>query len=566
MHILGQVLNRLPTAVILLAWPFVRILFCSIIFLALSASPAKPIFTEALQFYFYALLGWTAATTLLAASGQLVQRRMLRAQVIGDKIFILSAIILFPEAEMATIAFAVCIGAIAMTIGLKGRNVLIAIAAAVFLFLLRSIAVQLCGNPVPPMITNSEPSKAIFHMMLFLATGMVMISASRKYRFKLFNMEFSTLHTLSLEKSFEFDLQAWTNASAFLFGPQQAACLVQGPSQQATGQYHQCNLPILQKEHEREELMNALRNLPIGCTLFDTQRNRVILPDTGRYRSFDENEQRVAHVLHRANIKAALVQPLQIDHLRGGFICAVNNPIDAVILTEASLVGRHVTEIATYLGQIATAQRNFIADAHDVARRDLHDGVLQTLAALRMRLLLLTKRKDVVQQPIELKIREAVGIINLEQSRLRGFLDRSQTADYTVNLVSQIDICVQTISLQWGIKVQLESEEPVIPVDTESSFNIEHLLREIITNAARHAKSKSLTVALSLKQDALMMAVIDLSQPLEGPQIYQKSELTLKSASLRERLRLVNGEAYAEGLGKGTLLAIRIPMQQMMND
>jgi signal transduction histidine kinase len=75
-----------------------------------------------------------------------------------------------------------------------------------------------------------------------------------------------------------------------------------------------------------------------------------------------------------------------------------------------------------------------------------------------------------------------------------------------------------------------------------------------------------LTVALSLKQDALMMAVINLSQPLEGPQIYQKSELTLKSASMRERLRLVNGEAYAEGLGKGTLLAIRIPMQQMMND
>jgi signal transduction histidine kinase len=75
-----------------------------------------------------------------------------------------------------------------------------------------------------------------------------------------------------------------------------------------------------------------------------------------------------------------------------------------------------------------------------------------------------------------------------------------------------------------------------------------------------------LTVALSLKQDALMMAVIDLSQPLEGPQVYEKPELTLESASLRERLRLVNGEAYAEGLGKGTLLSIRIPMQQIEND
>jgi signal transduction histidine kinase len=569
MRISNQVLNRLPTAVILLTWPLARILLCIIIFLALSVSPAELIFTKSLQYYFYAFLGWTAATTLLAVGGQLLQPNVLRAQVAGDTILILCGIILLQGTEMATIpimAFAVCVGAIAMTIGLKGKHILAAIAFAVFMFLLRSLAVQLSGTSLLPIIALSELSEAISQLMMLIAMGMVMISASRKYRLKLFSIEFSSLHTLSLEKSFEFDLQAWTNASASLFGPQQAACLVQGPAQYATGQYHQCNMPILQKEQEREKLLNALRNLPIGYSLFDTRLNRVICPDTGRYRSFDENEQRIAHVLRRADIKAALVQPLQIDHMRGGFICAVNNHIDAVLLAEAAFIGRHVTEMSAYLGKVAIAQRNFIADAHDVARRDLHDGVLQTLAALRMRLLLLTKRKDVVQHPIELEIRKAVDIINLEQSRLRGFLQRSDTDDYTVNLVTQIDICVRTISLQWGIEVKLKSEEPAIPVDTESSFNIEHLLREVITNAARHAKSKSLTVTLSLKQDALMMAVIDLSQPPEGPQVYEKPELTLKSASLRERLRLVNGEAYAEGLGKGTLLSIRIPMQQIEND
>jgi|688.fasta_scaffold43344_2 signal transduction histidine kinase len=569
MQISSQVLIRLPTTVILLAWPVARILFCMITFLALLTSPAELIFTKSLQFYFYALLGWTAATTLLAVGGQMLQPTLLRAQVGGDTILILCAIMLLRGPEMATIpimAFAVSVGAIAMTIGLEGKHVLAAIAVAVCIFLLRSLALQLAGPSPPPTIAPSEVSEAISQLMMLLAMGMVMISASRKYRLKLFNIEFLSLRTLSLEKSFEFDLQAWTNASASLFGPQQAACLVQGPSQHAKGQYNQCNLPILQKEHEREELMNALRYLPIGYSIFDTQRNRVICPDTGRYRSFNDNEQCIAHVLRRADIKAALVQPLQIDHMRGGFICAVNDHIDAILMAEVSFVGRHVTEMSSYLGKVATAQRNFIADAHDVARRDLHDGVLQTFAALRMRLLLLTKRQDVVQQPIELEIRKAVDIITLEQSRLRGFLERSDTVDYTVNLVSQIDICVRTISLQWGIEVNLKSDEPAIAVDTESSFNIEHLLREVITNAARHAKSKSLTVALSLKQDALMMAVIDLSQPLEGPQVYEKPELTLESASLRERLRLVNGEAYAEGLGKGTLLSIRIPMQQIEND
>jgi signal transduction histidine kinase len=524
------------------------------------------VFSTSLQFHFYAWLGWTAATTLLTVGGQLLPPKILCAQVVGDMIMVLFAIMLLRGAEEATIVFAVCVGVIATTIGVKSKNILAAVVVGACLFLLRDFTAQLSGSPSLQITTISEPSTAISHVIVLLAMVMVVTSSSRKYRLKLFNNKFASLRTLALEKSFQFDLQSWTNASAALFGPHKAACVVQGPSQQAIDQYYECNLPMLQKEHERQELMDALLSLQIGFRLFDTHLNRVIFPDTGHYRAFDENEQRIARVLRRADIRAALVQSLQIDRVRGGFICAVNSRIDAIIIAEASFLGRHVTKMTAYLGKVATAQRNFIADAHEVARRDLHDGVLQTLAALRMRLLLLTKRQDVAQHPIELEIRKAVDIVTLEQSRLRGFLESSDTAEHTVDLVAQINICTRTISLQWGIDVTLKSEELAILVDMESSFNIEHLLREVITNAVRHAKSKSLTVTLSLEQDALMMTVIDLGQSLQDPQVDEKPALTLKSASLRDRLKLLNGEAYVEGLGTGTLLSIRIPMQQIEND
>jgi signal transduction histidine kinase len=491
---------------------------------------------------------------------------MLRAQVVGDMIMILFAVMLLHGALEATIGLAVSVGVIATTIGVKGKNILAALAVGASLFLFRDFMVQISGSRPPQITAISEVSTAISHVIVLLAMFMGVTSASRKYRLKLFNQEFSSLRTLALEKSFQFDLQAWTNASAALFGPRKAACIVHGRTKQALDQYHECNLPMLQKEHERQDLMDAILNLQIGYRLFDTYLNRVIFPDTGFYRDFDENEQRIANVLRRAGIRAALVQPLQIDRARGGFICAVNSRIDAIIMTEASFLGRHVTEMTAYLGKVAVAQRNFIADAHEVARRDLHDGVLQTLAALRMRLLLLTKRQDVVQQPIELEIRKAVDIVTLEQSRLRGFLESSPTAIDNVDLISQLDVCARTISLQWGINVTLKSEEPAIQVDIGMSFNIEHLLREVVTNAVRHAKSKSLTVTLSLKQDALMMAVTDVSHPFQEAHVHEKPALTLKSASLRDRLRILNGEAYVEGLGKGALLSIRIPMQQIEND
>lgn len=559
-------LFRLNTAFILWAWPVARILLCIIIFLGLPTYSAHLAFSTLLQFHYYTWLSWTAAATLMAVGGQLLQPTVLRAQVVGDIVMLLFAITLLHGAVEATIGLAVCVGVIATTIGVKGKNILAAVAVGASLFLLRDFLVQISGSRSPQITAISEVSNAISHVIVLLAMFMGVTSASRKYRLKLFNQEFSSLRTLALEKSFQFDLQAWTNASAELFGPRKAACIVQGRTKQAYDQYHECNLPMLQKEHERQDLMDALLNLQIGYSLFDTYLNRVIFPDTGFNRDFDENEQRIAHVLRRAGIRAALVQPLQIDRARGGFICAVNSRIDAIIMAEASFLGRHVTEMTAYLGKVAVAQRNFIADAHEVARRDLHDGVLQTLAALRMRLLLLTKRQDVVQQPIELEIRKAVDIVTLEQSRLRGFLESSPTAIDDVDLISQLDVCARTISLQWGIDVALKSEEPAIQVDIGMSFNIEHLLREVVTNAVRHAKSKSLTVTLSLKQDAILMTVIDVSQPIQEAQVHEKPALTLKSASLRDRLRLLNGEAYVEGLGKGALLSIRIPMQQIEND
>ena len=563
---ISQFVNRVPPGAQLWAWPISRILMCAIIYLCFSAAPSTTSLPPAIHWHFFAWIGWTVATSLLAISGQPLQPKLLRVMIIVDFCLILAAIALLRGLEGASIAFAIGLTVIAMSVGIASKWVLCGYLVGILTLVLRDFASQIYGAEMPAVTVVPESAEYLHWPLMALVAFMLIIWANRKSRFQNFDNDFTSLRNLSFEKSLEFDLQAWTNAIAALFVPQKAACVIHTPARHPAHQYTDCNLQIWQREQDRDELIEAFRNLPDGCSLFDTQLNSVLLPDAETFCPLDDNGQRIARILHRADVKAALVQPIHIDRARGGMICALDCPLDAITIAEASFIGRHVTEMTSYLSNMAMAQRNFIADAHDVARRDLHDGVLQSLAALRMRILLLTKRSDVTNQPIELELRKAVDIVTLEQSRLRGFLEKSEADDHTVNLVSQIDICVRTISLQWGIDVKLKSDEPAIPVDAESSFNIEHLLREVITNAVRHAKSNSLTVSLSLKQDALMMAVADLSQSPEGAQVFEKSALTLKSASLRDRLRLVNGEAYAEGLGKGTLLSIRIPMQQIEND
>lgn len=543
--------------------PLARILMCALVFFSLPSPDKSATYPLLLQFLLYCWLGWTTATAAAGLAGQPLQLSMCRLVVFGDALLAVGSIALLRGEEGATIAFALCVVVFAMGLRIGRKLVFVSFMIAPLGLLLRD-ALLLFFAMTPKEGVMRLPSVEIATAALQItAIFSLILWGNRRYLLEKFSNDFSSLRMLSLERSFDFDLQIWLDTLASLFTPGRAACLMAAPLQNAKGRYFHAKLPEWQTDKDRDELMAGLSELPAGCSLLDCELNQVVTPGARNFRPFGEPEMRIARVLHRANITAALVQPMHIDRSRGGVICAIDRPIDAVKIAEGFHIGRHITEMTDFLSRIAAAERNFIADAHDVARRDLHDGVLQSLAALRMRLLLLAKRKDVTKTPVELELRKTVDIVTLEQSRLRGFLENSESADHTVNLVSQLDISVRSISLQWAIDVALRSDEPAIPVDAESSFNIEHLLREVIANAVRHSGSKSLTVSLSLKQDALMMAVTDLNQPEEGAQGFEKPALTLKSASLRDRLRLVNGEAYAEGLGKGTLLSIRIPMQQV---
>jgi signal transduction histidine kinase len=560
---LGRWLSTSSGRAVFWMMPLARLLMCALVFLSLPSVDKGSAHALLLQSSLYCWLGWTAATVAGALAGQPIQLGICRTVAVGDALLAIGSMALLRGEEGATIAFALCVVVFAM--GLRiGRKFIFASFMIVPLGLVLRDTLLLLFNISPRQgFVRSDSSELVTAALQVTAIFSLILWANRRYLLEKFSNDFSSLRMLSLERSFDFDLQIWVDALAALFAPDRAACLMAAPRQNASGRYFQRHLPEWQTDKDRDELMAGLREMPAGCSLLDCELNQVVTPGARHFRPFEEPELRIARVLYRANISAALVQPMHIDRARGGMICAIDRPIDAVKIAEAFHIGRHVIEMTDFLSRIATAERTFIADAHDVARRDLHDGVLQSLAALRMRLLLLAKRKDVAKTPVELEIRKTVDIVTLEQSRLRGFLENSESADHTVNLVRQLDISVRSISLQWNINVALHSDEPAIPVDAESSFNIEHLLREVIANAVRHSGSKSLTVSLSLKQDALMMAVTDLNPLSEGEQGFEKPALTLKSASLRDRLRLVNGEAYAEGLGKGTLLSVRIPMQQV---
>jgi signal transduction histidine kinase len=262
-----------------------------------------------------------------------------------------------------------------------------------------------------------------------------------------------------------------------------------------------------------------------------------------------------------------ILQDFQLSHIGVRLFFSTGGRLDEALRKDVALVGNQIESYFDKATKWDLRRQDMIALARDLARRDLHDGILQSLAALKMRLVTIVARPAFVNHPDVESLRKTIDIITLEQSRLRALLHNDEDSDDAINLVEAMEVYLQTLSLQWEISVKLKSFEPALPVDKESAENIEYLIREAVANAIRHAGAKQLTVALALNQGNLLMTLKDdLVGPGRDSSGHEAAQSILRSRSLIQRLALVNGHAYSDGLEDSTLLVISIPMDFTANE
>ncbi len=539
------------------AAPVARVMMCAIIIDSLYQA-------DRAVTHWFAILWviWSAITITAALIGHHFRIGQLQGMAAIDAVFGALTIIMLPGASVPTIAFLMCSAVLALGCGIGPSYIAIIIALPATAWVIHAV-LELFSVPGRMAVNVGDVNDG--GLVTAIQLGAVMASAAlmhRKIRVDEFTYKCNSIAMLKPDRSFEFDLQDLVDNLAETFSPERAFCVISRAT--INGGYrhygHNCDPTLIAPDFER---FLALANaLPEQASIFDTDNNRCLPLCDDRPREFSDSEQQFAQQLKRQKFAVAIVQRMHIGRASGVLVVAASKPIDACLLVDAIKVEKNVAELLQFLTRMAEAERQFIADAHDVARRDLHDGVLQSMAALRMKLLTIAKRPELEDQPARLEIRKATDILTLEQVRLRGLLEISESENNTINLVARLDICLRAISLQWEIDAKIEFDDAAIPVDRESALNIEHLVREAIANAARHAKTSALTVRLSLKHDALMISFNDRGQGGSDANDAKRSK-PLQSASLQHRLRLVNGTAYVEGLGKGTLLAISIPMEQI---
>ena len=190
-------------------------------------------------------------------------------------------------------------------------------------------------------------------------------------------------------------------------------------------------------------------------------------------------------------------------------------------------------------------------------RRDLHDGLGPTLAAVGLKVDLARERaatESAELGPLLDEIRGDIRNVISDVRRLAREL-RPPTLD-SLGLVGAIGQQASALSGGPGPSILIEVEEPLPALPAAVEVVAYRIAIEAITNAVRHARATSCTVRLAVDRDGLVVEVSD-----DGVGIDPGSPVGVGLHSMDERAAEVGGEIDLDARpGGGTIVRARLPL------
>ncbi|MBT2132836.1 hypothetical protein KK137_00685 [Croceibacterium sp. LX-88] len=241
--------------------------------------------------------------------------------------------------------------------------------------------------------------------------------------------------------------------------------------------------------------------------------------------------------------------------LRFTGLCAISNPDsrpeDALSLVE--IIASH------FAGELE--RFDLVSQVSDIARseereklaRDLHDGVLQDLTAITLKL-----RNAHVPLPEQTPVlREIELLIAEQQRRIRHFVEdqRDRRSSHTFDAASELRVLVGRLANQWAIDVEIEEIDLPTKLPRGVLENVEQLVSEATANAVRHGAARQVLVRLSGDSEKLALVIRDDGKGLA------EEKLDTGSSSLRSRLEKFGGSMSIGRAFPGLEITMNIPMR-----
>ncbi len=209
--------------------------------------------------------------------------------------------------------------------------------------------------------------------------------------------------------------------------------------------------------------------------------------------------------------------------------------------------------LSAHLQSVREEERSYIA-------REIHDELGQSLTALKMDLIWLSKKLTDDQKDLRQKIQTMFDLIDLTITTVRRI-----STDLRPGLLDDLGL---TAALEWygedfekrtGIKCNLDINPAEIEIAQDQSIAIFRIFQETLTNVARHARATRVDTNLRIENHTLRMLIQDNGIGIRDEQVNDPKNLGL--VGLRERVFPWSGKIEITGIkNKGTTVRIEIPL------
>ena len=312
------------------------------------------------------------------------------------------------------------------------------------------------------------------------------------------------------------------------------------------------NLGYLVNPHRRVARVFGLKDVLLFD--FDAQKPAV---------QHFEPSQRLASLFE---MESMLSVPIILGSEFRGRLHLVNRNGSVFAYSDLQQLNLVVSQIAPLLDNyrlLQRMQRIVVLEEKNRIARDLHDGVLQSLASLDLRLEVCRRIYKDAPAPIQEELLEFQKMVRGEYSELRSYMKRLKTPAFAGSeLQEALQEYVRAFEKESGLRTRLFLPTEPIAFARSTGREVYQIVHEALTNVRKHAKAREVEIRLEDHSGVVHLAICDDGcgfPELSG----ELSEGATRAYpwSIHERTRALGGSLSVDSsAGKGSRLVVEIPI------
>ena len=195
---------------------------------------------------------------------------------------------------------------------------------------------------------------------------------------------------------------------------------------------------------------------------------------------------------------------------------------------------------------------------------ELHDGILQSLATLILRLEGCRTRIPDSQKDFIDEMRSLEDLTRASMREIRQFLAGQTTKPLIAGtLVEKLREEARFLRDGMGLDVILESEPEDLDLSAETEQEVYYVLREALTNVIRHSHASKVDIQLSQRNGQLAGSLIDNGVGFN----VVRQDTGLGLPAMAQRVKKIGGELFVSSSpGSGTKIAFSVPRNPESTD